>query len=106
MHLTFGMGVFWLLIASGVGETVIRLAQIRANKASKASDVPDEVPALQRRIADLERRLDEQTEVAESQEQTIRRLEESGEFLQRLLHQRDAARPLPPASGSPTTDTQ
>lgn len=86
MHLTFGTGLFWLLIASGVGETIIRLAKIRATKGPDA----DEVQALQRRIAELERRLDEQTDVFEAQEETIRRLEESGEFMQRLLRGRNA----------------
>jgi hypothetical protein len=86
MHLTFGTGIFWLLIASGVGETIIRVAKIRADKTPERTD---DVLALQRRIAELERRLDEQTDVFEAQEQTIRRLEESGEFMQRLLRDRN-----------------
>jgi hypothetical protein len=96
MHLTFGTGIFWLLVVSGVGETIIRLAQIRSAKAPNNPELPDEVPALQRRVAELERRLDEQADVVDSQDQTIRRLEESGEFLQRLLRERET-RSLPRA---------
>lgn len=95
MHPTFGMGIFWLLVASGVGETIIRVVKIQSEKHPGT----DDVSALQRRIAEFERRLAEQSTVFETHEQTIRRLEESNEFMERLLHERES-RALPADSGA------
>ena len=96
MELTLGTGIFWLLIAGGAAETLVHIAKIRAAKA-----VPDpEVPALKKRVEELEQRLDQQTDLFLNQEDTIRRLEESAEFMQRLLHGRDAEQ-LPLARDRP-----
>lgn len=85
MHLTFGTGLFWIIIASIVGETFVHIAKVRSAKG------PDntQLRALTDRVADLEKRLETQMELTHSQDDTIRRLEESTDFMERLLHDRE-----------------
>jgi uncharacterized membrane protein YccC len=96
VELTFGTGVFWILIASTVGETIVRTARALRRRG----DAPGaDVAALERRVRELETRLEAQHALHAEQTATIARLEEQVEFTERLLTGRtdaprlDAARP-------------
>jgi hypothetical protein len=88
MHLSFGMGLFWLFIAWAAGDTIVKTAQAFARRGSK-KDLG--VADLERRVAELEKRLLDQAELIEARDATIVRLEEKVEFTDRLL----ADRPKP-----------
>jgi hypothetical protein len=85
MHLSFGMGLFWLFIAWAAGDTIVKVAQAFSRRGrGKDSGVID----LERRLAELERRLADQGEMLEAREAVISRLEEKVEFTDRLLANR------------------
>ncbi|MGZ8412961.1 MAG: hypothetical protein ACXW05_09530 [Gemmatirosa sp.] len=89
MDLTLGTGVFWLLIASTVGETIVRTARaLRRRGGSGAADAT----ALEQRVRELEARLEQQLVLHADQTATIARLEEQVEFTERLLTGRADAR--------------
>lgn len=84
MELTFGTGIFWIVIAGIVGDTLVGVVRgaRRRGKEGKA------VAALERRLAELEARLEAQTQLAEAQASTVARLEEQVDFAERLLAER------------------
>ncbi len=98
MHLTFLTGLFWLLLASCAGETIVRTARALRGRDS----AEDEPPLLKERMAALERRLDEQARAMEAQrvaldahrqalatqEEVVARIEERSDFTERLLESR------------------
>lgn len=87
MTLTFGTGIFWLLIACTASETIVHM--VRALR--RRGDGQD--TALARRVAALERLVGEQGEASRVQEETIARLQEQVDFAERLLGARqDRAR--------------
>jgi hypothetical protein len=85
MHLTFGMGVFWVLIAWAASETIVKTAQAFSRRGSRKDGG---VPELERRLAELERRVADQAEIIEGRDALISRLEEKVEFTDRLLADR------------------
>jgi hypothetical protein len=85
MHLSFGMGLFWLFIAWAAGDTIVKTAQALSRRGAKRDPG---VPELDRRVAELERRLADQAELLEAREATLIRLEEKVEFTDRLLADR------------------
>jgi hypothetical protein len=85
MHLSFGMGLFWLFIAWAAGDTIVKTAQAFAKRGSRKDSG---VKELEQRLSELEKRLADQSELLESREGLIARLEEKVEFTDRLLSER------------------
>lgn len=81
MHLSFGMGVFWLFIAWAAGDTIVKTAQALSKRGGGRKDTAD----LERRLKELEQRVADQGELIEAREQMLIRLEEKVEFTDRLL---------------------
>ena len=95
MHLSFGMGVFWLFVTWAAGDTTVKVAQAFSKRGSrKDSGVGD----LEKRVRELEQRVSDQAEMLEARELMLTRLEEKVEFTDKLLS--DSARPgrTPPRS--------
>ncbi|MEO7457308.1 MAG: hypothetical protein ABIY52_13680 [Gemmatimonadaceae bacterium] len=86
MHLTFGMGLFWLLIAWAAGDTIVKVAQALSRRGRKDASSPE----LERRVKELEQRLADHVELYEAREAQLIRLEEKVEFTDRLLSGRNA----------------
>jgi hypothetical protein len=84
MHLTFGMGVFWLFIAWAAGDTIVKTAQALAKRGGSRKDTAD----LERRVKELEQRVADQAEMIDARDQMLVRLEEKVEFTDRLLSDR------------------
>lgn len=91
MQLTFGMGLFWLLLASTVGETIVRVA--RARRRGRDAPAPD--PALERRVTELEGVVAALTDARHVQDRDLAHLREQLEFTERLLAGRATDRTLP-----------
>jgi len=89
MHLTFGMGLFWLFIAWAAGDTIVKTANAFARRGSRKDPI---VPELERRLAELERRVADQAEIIEGRDELISRLEEKVEFTDKLLADRARSR--------------
>jgi hypothetical protein len=85
MHLSFGMGVFWLFIAWAAGDTIVKTAQALARRGARKDSGAGE---LERRIAELERRLADQAEILDAREASLAQLEAKVEFTDRLLAER------------------
>ena len=104
MDLTFGTGIFWIVIGLIASETVV--GTVRALRKKKGDDVAVDRAALERRSAELERRLAEvesrlveQGEAFEAQAALLARVEERAEFTEKLLASRNAPpAQLPPSS--------
>jgi hypothetical protein len=94
VHLTFGMGLFWIIIASTVSETIVRAA--KAMRSSRTA-------ALEGRLEALERRLEQQARVIDAHEEAVGRLEAHADLTARLIAERAAlhAPQVPPASNVP-----
>ena len=90
MHLTFGMAIFWLVLASMASETIIRTA--RARRAGRGAS-PD-AAGLERRVGELERALAQMVEAQHAQDQTVERLREQVDFAERLLGAQQRSRSL------------
>jgi capsule polysaccharide export protein KpsE/RkpR len=73
------------MLAWIVGETIVHVAKVRSAKAPENA----ELRALGKHVETLEQRIDAQAELIQAQDDTIHRLEENAEFMERLLHGRD-----------------
>lgn len=89
MELTFGTGLFWLLLAWIAGVTIEQTVRAWRGRGRPPSA---DAAALARRVAELEAltarlegRLAEQAAAGEAHETTLARLEERAEFVHRLL---------------------
>ena len=89
MELTLGTGIFWLLIASTVGETIVRVAKALGKR--RPGDAAD-ATALERRVAELERMVTQQLETQQEQDEVIGRLRQQLEFTEQLLARRQPPR--------------
>ena len=85
MELTLGTGIFWIIIASTVGETIVRVAKAigkrRAGDAAAGG-------TLERRVEELERVVTQQLETQQEQDEVIGRLRQQLEFTEQLLARR------------------
>jgi transcription elongation GreA/GreB family factor len=85
MELTLGTGIFWLLLASTVGETIVRTARALRRRGERADAAAEATAALEQRVRELEARLEQQLALHADQAATIMRLEDQVEFTERLL---------------------
>jgi hypothetical protein len=89
VELTFGMGLFWIIIATTVCETIVRSAKaIGGGRASAAHEG---------RLEAMERRLEQQARVIDAHEEAVGRLEAHADLTARLI----AHRAEPNASDAP-----
>ena len=88
IELTLGTGIFWLLLASTVGATIVRSARAIGRRAGKARDTSE----LERRVAELEGALTRQLEAQHEQDEVIDRLREQLRFTEQLVARRPAPR--------------
>lgn len=85
MHLSFGMGLFWLFIAWAAGDTIVKTAQAFARRGGKRDLGGSE---MERRVKELEQRVADQAELLDAREAMLSRLEEKVEFTDKLLAER------------------
>lgn len=88
MELTFGTGLFWLLLACTIGETIVRAARRRGR-----GDARD--PTLQRRVVEVEATVAALVDARHAHDREIARLREQLAFTERLRAAPSADRALP-----------
>lgn len=78
MQLTFGMGLFWLLLASTVAEMVVRTAKALGGRRRDTT-------LIDARVEALERRLEQQARVIDAHESAVGRLEAHADVTTHLI---------------------
>jgi hypothetical protein len=95
MHASILTGIFILILASTIGETIVRTAQAlrgRTDPRAGGPRDPDTTPEVMQTIARLEALVTEQAQTLAEQEDALARMQEQLDFTEKLL----AARNPPP----------